>query len=416
MNLILGVGGGIAAYKAAELARLLQDRGFTVNVVMTASAREFIQPLTFAALTGRKVITGLFDQSSPEGTLSSSIEHIAVAQDNQVMLVAPATAGLIAKFAHGLADDFLSTAYLAFTGPVFIAPAMNTNMWNHPATRANLEIMRQRGHIILDPEAGKLACGTIGPGRLAEPRYIADQVLLLSRPRQDLAGDTLLITAGPTREAIDPVRYIGNRSSGKMGYALAEAAQRRGARVVLVSGPVQLAAPPGVQLVKVTTAQEMHAAVLEHLESASIVIKSAAVADYRVVGAATQKIKKTGEPITLTLEPNADILADVGRRKGHRFVVGFAAETENLLEYARRKLENKHADLIVANLVNSNVTGFDSDLNDVTLVTKSGDIPLGQATKRDLAGQILDHILRLRIPSLTVEVRLSPSGREGRDS
>ena len=396
MNLILGVGGGIAAYKAAELARLLQDRGFVVNVVMTASAREFIQPLTFAALTGRKVITDLFDQSSPEGTLSSSVEHIAVAQDNQVMLVAPATAGLIAKFAHGLADDFLSTAYLAFTGPVFIAPAMNTNMWNHPATRANLEILRSRGHIILDPEAGKLACGTVGPGRLAEPRYIADQVQLLSRPVQDLAGDTLLITAGPTREAIDPVRYISNRSSGKMGYALAAAARRRGARVVLVSGPVQLAPPAGVELLRVTTAREMHAAVLARLEDASIVIKSAAVADYRVVGEASQKLKKTGAPVTLTLEANEDILADVGRRKGHRFVVGFAAETGNLLEYARRKLETKHADLIVANLVNSAVTGFDSDWNDVTLVTQSGDIRLGHATKQELAGQILDHILRLR--------------------
>lgn len=397
MNLILGVGGGIAAYKAAELARLLQDRGFAVNVVMTASAAEFVQPLTFAALTGRKVITHLFDQSSPEGTLSSSVEHIAVAQDNDVLLVAPATAGLIAKFAHGLADDFLTTTYLAFTGPVFLAPAMNTNMWNHPATRANLEILRTRGHIILDPEAGKLACGTIGPGRLAEPRYIADQVQLLSHPAQDLAQDTLLITAGPTREAIDPVRYITNRSSGKMGYALAEAARRRGARVVLVSGPVQLPAPAGVELIPVTTAEEMHAAVLQHLAPATIVIKSAAVADYRVQQPSGQKLKKSGQaPVTLTLEPNADILADVGLRKGHRFVVGFAAETENLLDYARRKLESKHADLIVANLVNSTVTGFDSDLNDVTLVTRSGDIPLGQASKTELAGRILSHIVRLR--------------------
>jgi phosphopantothenoylcysteine decarboxylase/phosphopantothenate--cysteine ligase len=396
VNLILGVGGGIAAYKAAELARLLQDRGFAVNVVMTASAREFVQPLTFAALTGRKVITDLFDQSSPEGTLSSSVEHIGVAQDNEVLLVAPATAGLIAKFAHGLADDFLSTAYLAFTGQVFIAPAMNTNMWNHSATRANLQILRDRGHVILDPEAGRLACGTIGPGRLAEPRYIADQVALLARPAQDFVGDTVLITAGPTREAIDPVRYISNRSSGKMGYALAEAAQRRGARVVLVSGPVQLTAPAGVALVKVTTAQEMHTAVLQHLTESTIVIKSAAVADYRVASAAANKLKKSGEPVTLTLEPNADILADVGRRKEHRFVVGFAAETENLLEYARQKLESKRADMIVANLVNSSVTGFDTDLNDVTLITETGDIALGQASKRELAGRILDHILRQR--------------------
>jgi phosphopantothenoylcysteine decarboxylase/phosphopantothenate--cysteine ligase len=396
VNLILGVGGGIAAYKAAELARMLQDRGFTVNVVMTASAREFIQPLTFAALTGRKVITDLFDQSSPEGTLSSSVEHIGVAQENDVMLVAPATAGIIGKFAHGLADDFLSTTYLAFTGRVFIAPAMNNNMWAHPATVANLEILHQRGHVIIDPEAGRLACGTIGPGRLAEPRYIADQVALLSRPSQDLAKDTVLVTAGPTREAIDPVRYISNRSSGKMGYALAEAAQQRGARVVLVSGPVQIAPPSGVELVKVTTALEMHRAVLEHLDAATLVIKSAAVADYRVSNVAQQKLKKSGEAVTLTLEPNPDILADVGRHKGNRFVVGFAAETENLLDYARRKLESKNADLIVANPVNSNATGFDTDQNEVTLVTKQGDIPLGQASKRELADKILDHILRLR--------------------
>jgi len=396
VNLILGVGGGIAAYKAAELARLLQDHGFTVNVVMTASAREFIQPLTFAALTGRKVITDLFDQSSPEGTLSSSVEHIGVAQDNEILLVAPATAGILAKFAHGLADDFLSTTYLAFTGRVFLAPAMNTNMWNHPATRANLETLRARGHVILDPEAGRLACGMVGPGRLADPRYIADQVALLSRPAQDLAGDTVLITAGPTREPIDPVRYISNRSSGKMGYALAEAAQRRGARVILVSGPVQLEKPAGVELVQVTTASEMHSAVMAQLEAATIVIKSAAVADYRVQHEATQKLKKTGAPVMLTLEPNVDILAEVGRRKGNRFVVGFAAETENLLEYARRKLEGKHADVIVANLVNSSETGFDSDRNEVTLVTHSGDIPLGQALKTELAGQILTHILRLR--------------------
>ncbi len=396
MNLILGVGGGIAAYKAAELARLLQDQGFAVTVVMTASAREFVQPLTFAALTGRQVITGLFDASSPEGTLSSSVEHISVAQENDVLLVAPATAGILAKFAHGLADDFLSTTYLAFTGPVFFAPAMNTNMWNHPATRANLETLRARGHIILDPEAGRLACGMVGPGRLADPRYIAEQVALLSQPKQDLKNDTVLITAGPTREPIDPVRYISNRSSGKMGYALAEAAQRRGARVVLVSGPVQITAPAGVELVNVTTASEMHAAVLAHLEPATIVIKSAAVADYRVQHEAPHKLKRTAGPMTLTLEPNADILAEVGQRKGHRFVVGFAAETENLLDYARRKLESKNADLIVANLVNSSLTGFDSDQNDVTLVTRAGDIPLGQASKRELAGQILNHILRLR--------------------
>src|SRR5271170_1175012 len=286
MNVVLGVGGGIAAYKSAELARALMERGMRVQVVMTQAAREFITPLTFASLTGRKVITGLFSSESAEETLSSAVEHIAVAQDNEILVIAPATADLMARLAHGLADDFLTTMYLAFTGRVVLAPAMNSNMWAHPATQENLEILRQRGHVIVEPEEGLLACGTTGPGRLAEPARIADVVANLGvgaaqHPR-DLEGETVLITAGPTQEPLDPVRFISNRSSGKMGYALAEAAQQRGAEVILISGPVQLPSPQGVTLIRVRTAVEMRNAVFEHLTESTIIVKSAAVADYHL--------------------------------------------------------------------------------------------------------------------------------------
>src|SRR5216683_6375958 len=260
MNIALGVGGGIAAYKAAELARALMERGFIVEVVMTRAAEEFVRPLTFAALTGRKVLTHLFSAASAEDTLSSAIEHSRVAQDNQVLVIAPATADLLAKFAHGLADDLLTTAYLAYTGPVVLAPAMNVNMWNHPATRENLRVLRERGHVIVEPDDGALACGMVGPGRLAEPERIAEAVAAVAsaeKPRRDLEGETILITAGPTREPLDAVRYLSNRSSGKMGYALAEEAVARGARVVLVSGPVNLETPQGVEIVHVQTAAEM---------------------------------------------------------------------------------------------------------------------------------------------------------------
>src|SRR5512143_3089872 len=298
-NVALGVGGGIAAYKAAELARALMERGFSVEVVMTRSAEEFIRPLTFAALTGHKVITSLFNAASSEDTLASAIEHIRVAQENQVLVIAPATADLLAKLAHGLADDFLTTTYLAFTGSVVLAPAMNTNMWNHPATQENLRILRSRGHVIVEPDEGILACGMVGPGRLAEPEVIAEAVARLvanipvSNSKHDLDGETVLITAGPTQEPLDPVRYLTNRSSGKMGYALAEAAAARGARVILVSGPVTLAAPARVELVPVRTAVEMRQAVMDHLEQATMIIKAAAVADYHRANPPQQKVTKT---------------------------------------------------------------------------------------------------------------------------
>ncbi len=398
MKVALGVGGGIAAYKAAELARALQERGCAVQVVMTAAARQFVKPLTFAALTGRKVITGLFSQASAEETLSSAVEHISVAQENEVLVVAPATADLLARFAHGLANDFLTTLYLAFTAPVVLAPAMNTNMWRHPATIANLETLRRRGHRIVEPEEGALACGMVGPGRLADPERIADVVLAVGSPVHDLEGETVVVTAGPTEEPLDPVRFVSNRSSGRMGYALAEVAAARGARVILVSGPVHLAVPAGVDVVRVRTAGEMRQAVLERLAGATILIKAAAVADYHLAQVPDQKRKKTGTRLTLELDPTPDILAELGRIKGNRLLIGFAAETENLESEARRKLVSKNCDMMVGNLVNREGTGFESEENEVLLALRTGEsIAVGRASKREIAGKILDQVLKLRL-------------------
>jgi phosphopantothenoylcysteine decarboxylase/phosphopantothenate--cysteine ligase len=399
-NVALGVGGGIAAYKAAELARALMERGFSVQVVMTRSAEEFVRPLTFAALTGRKVLTSLFSAASAEDTLASAIEHIRVAQENQVLVIAPATADLLAKLAHGLADDFLTTTYLAFTGAVVLAPAMNTNMWNHPATQENLRILRSRGHVIVEPDEGILACGMVGPGRLAEPEVIAQTVanVTLSSSKHDLDGETVLITAGPTQEPLDPVRYLSNRSSGKMGYALAEAAADRGARVILISGPVTLAAPARVELISVKTAVEMRQAVMDHLEPATMVIKAAAVADYHRANPPQQKVKKTAARMSLELDPTPDILAEVGRKKGDRLLVGFAAETGNLIEEARRKMQSKNCDMVVANLVSQPGIGFESDDNEVTLVLRTGEtIPVERASKSTIAHRIFDEMMKLRL-------------------
>jgi phosphopantothenoylcysteine decarboxylase/phosphopantothenate--cysteine ligase len=398
MNVALGVGGGIAAYKAAELARALMTRGFTVNVVMTRAAEEFIRPLTFAALTGRKVITNLFSAASAEDTLSSAIEHIRVAQENDILVVAPATADLLAKFAHGQADDFLTTTYLAFTGRVVLAPAMNTNMWNHPATRANVGILRDRGHFIVDPDDGALACGMVGPGRLAEPDAIADAVAKLTTPKHDLEGETVLITAGPTQEPLDAVRYLSNRSSGKMGYALAQEAAARGAKVILVSGPVALPEPPNIQIEHVQTASQMFDAVMKHLGESTIIFKAAAVADYHRADAPQHKLKKTAARMSLELDPTVDILAELGRKKEDRLLIGFAAETENLVGEARRKLESKNCDMVVANLVSQSGIGFDSDENEVVLVTRIADpITVRRAPKTAIAARILDETMKLRL-------------------
>lgn len=406
MRVVLGVGGGIAAYKAAEVVRALQQRGHEVQAVMTRAAQEFVQPLTFAALTGRKVITGLFSQDGAEDTLSSAVEHIAVAQEHDLLVVAPATADLLAKFAAGLSDDFLSTLYLAFKGQVVLAPSMNSSMWEHPATRANLETLRRRGCLIVDPDDGWLACGSVGAGRLADPLRIADSVDMLSglKQKQDLAGETVLITAGPTQEPIDPVRYISNRSSGKMGYALAEAALGRGARVILISGPVNIPAPGRSELTSVRTAQEMRTAVLEHLDEATIIIKSAAVADYHVSEVPKQKLKKTAARLSLELDPTPDILAEVGQKKGDRLLIGFAAETENLIEEARRKMVSKQCDMVVANLINQDGLGFESDRNQVEIITRSGErVQAGPADKREIADRILDQIAILRLSLRAVD-------------
>jgi phosphopantothenoylcysteine decarboxylase/phosphopantothenate--cysteine ligase len=398
MRIALGVGGGIAAYKAAETARRLMDRGHTVRAILTEAAQEFIRPLTFAALTGEKVITGLFSDSSPEATLASSVEHIGVARESDLLLIAPATADLLAKLAHGHANDFLTTTYLAFTGPVVLAPAMNSDMWRHPATQTNLEILRARGHAVVEPGDGLLACGEVGPGRLAEPEDIAAAIDRISHPVRDLDGETVLITAGPTQEPLDPVRYITNRSSGKMGYALAEAARDRGARAILVTGPVHIPEPSGVEVVRVRTALEMHDAVIDRLAESTIIVKAAAVADYHVAHVPTQKVKKTAMRLTLDLDPTPDILAEVGRKKGDRLLIGFAAETENLVAEARRKLQTKRCDMVVANLVNSSSTGFESDLNAVTLVMATGEtVEIGASPKREVADAIFEHALRLRL-------------------
>jgi phosphopantothenoylcysteine decarboxylase/phosphopantothenate--cysteine ligase len=391
MRIILGVTGGIAAYKAADLARSLVRDGHEVQAVLTRSAEEFVSPTTFAALTGRKVLTNLFEPSA-------AIEHIDLAQANDLLLVAPATANILAEFAHGLAGGFLSTLYLAFRGPVILAPAMNTNMWEHEATRANMETLRRRGHVIVEPGVGLLACGTFGAGRLAENDGILDAVRKTLNPGvRDLEGETILITAGPTQEPIDPVRFISNRSSGKMGYALAEAALDRGARVILVSGPVALDPPRGAEVVRVRTAVEMRDAVFLHLEPATAIIKCAAVADFRPAAPARQKIKKKGAPATLELEPVGDILAELGRTRGERLLVGFAAETENVLAYALRKLEEKNCDMIVANRVGGEGAGFESDTNEVLLVMRGGEVvEVPRAPKREIADRILGQMIRLR--------------------
>ena len=391
MKILLGVGGGIAAYKAAELARLLMERGHDVEVVMTGAAQDFVRPLTFAALTGRKVHTDLF-------AIESAIEHIAVAEEHDLLAIAPATADLMAKLAHGQADDFLSTLYLAFTGPVVVAPAMNVNMWEHPATQKNLETLRGRGHRVVGPAEGYLACGMTGLGRLAEPEAIADAIEREGGKRSDLEGETVLITAGPTQEPLDPVRYLSNRSSGKMGYALAAAAAARGADVVLISGPVQLAPPRGVKVIPVRTAVEMREQVFLNLGPAGIVIKAAAVADFHLARVPDQKLKKTAARISIELDPTPDILAELGRKKGDRLLIGFAAETQNLQQEARRKLETKNCDMVVANLVGGNDTGFESDQNEVVLVLRTGEaIPVSRASKREIADRIFDQLLKLRL-------------------
>ncbi len=383
MKIILAVGGGIAAYKSAELARLLIKRGDTVQVVMTAAAQEFIQPLTFATLTGQRVITDLFEASS-------YVEHIEAARQHDLLLIAPATAGILGKLANGLADDFLSTLYLAFTGEVVLAPSMNDNMWRHAATQRNLNTLQERGARVVSPGDGYLACGSVGPGRLAEP---AEIVASFAPSNRDLEGQTVLITAGPTQEPIDAVRFVSNRSSGKMGYALASEAAARGAHVTLISGPVSLDVPRGVTRISVRTAAEMRDNVFANLKSATVIIKCAAVADFRPVNPDPNKIKKSAASKSLEMESTPDILAELGQQKGNRLLIGFAAETNNLREETARKLAAKNCDLVVGNLVGAPDSGFESDSNEVLLAFRSGEFrELPRASKKEVARSIWNEI------------------------
>jgi phosphopantothenoylcysteine decarboxylase / phosphopantothenate---cysteine ligase len=406
-ELILGVTGSIAAYKAAYLLRELTGQGAAVSVVATRHALEFVGALTWRTLSRRPVLSDLFDPRSPE-----AVEHVALAERAHAVVVAPATANLLAKAAHGIADDFLTTLLLAARGPVLMAPAMDGGMWAHPAVAANVATLRGRGVTVLEPEAGALASGLAGPGRLPEVDVIVAALERLLTPVLDLTGERVLVTSGPTREPIDPVRYISNRSSGKMGQALAAAALARGAEVVLVTGPTVLAPPPGAVCVPVQTAEEMREAVLQHLPGATIVIKAAAVADYRPKSPSPAKIKSSKDRgLTLELIPNPDILREVAARKGSAFVVGFAAETGDVRARAAEKLDAKGVDLLVANDVSRQGIGFDADENEIVMLDRwGGALELPRASKAQVAHAILDRVLALRPRAST------PRGAPGRSA
>lgn len=390
MEIALGVTGCIAAYKAIEVMRGLQKAGVSVQVVLTRAALEFVTPLTFESLSGRNVITEMF----PPG-LNRDIKHISVAQSIRLLAVAPATANILGKFARGIADDFLSTLYLSTPAPVLIAPAMNVEMWRHPAVRENVEILKARGHYFVDPEAGVLACGMEGEGRLAPVDVIVARILEVLQGGESLAGLKILVTAGPTVEDIDPVRFISNRSSGKMGYAVAQAAVHRGADVYLITGPTSLTAPAAARIIQVRSAAEMKDAVLQLYPKMDIVVKAAAVADYRPEAPADRKIKKSGDAITLRLVRTEDILERLGTEKAGQVLVGFAAETERLIESAREKLRRKNLDLVVANDVSSGV--FGSDISTVHIMSATGETEtLRDQSKLAIANRILDRAAFLR--------------------
>jgi phosphopantothenoylcysteine decarboxylase/phosphopantothenate--cysteine ligase len=395
----VGVCGGIGAYKSVEVVRGLQKLGHDVVAVMTRSARKFVGELTFEAITRHRVLKSQFEPGA-----NADIEHIALASSIDLLIVAPATANILGKFANGIADDFLTSLYLATRAPVLVAPAMNTNMLEHPAVQRNLEVLAARGTYFVEPGAGYLACGWIGKGRLAEPADIVRAAEQILTPAGPLGGKTVIVTAGPTREAIDPVRFVGNRSSGKMGYALAGAARTRGANVVLISGPTELQPPAGVELVRVTTAAEMRDAVVPRAARADVVIMAAAVADYAPVDAPQQKIHKGAETLTLSLARTPDILAELGRaHAGGRgpLLIGFAAETTDVIASARRKQREKGVDLIVANDVSRADAGFEVDMNEVTLISNAGEETLPLQPKSAIAAQVIERIEQLltRSPS-----------------
>lgn len=385
-TIVLGVTGGIAAYKACEIVRQLKKLGADVRVILTENAARFVPPLTFQTLSGNPVASGMFDQPA-----QWEIKHISWAKSADLFLVAPATANLLGKYATGIADDMLTSTLLATGAPVLLAPAMNVNMWHHPATQANLNTLLSRGVHTVGPDAGLLACGDVAQGRMAEPDSIVEAALALLCPVHDLGDMRVLVTAGPTREAIDPVRYLSNHSSGKMGYAVAEAASRRGAAVTLVTGPVSLVPPAGVEVVRITTAKELYDAVISRAATQDIIIQAAAPADF-YTEEAKEKIKKTeSESIMLTLYKTPDTAAAVGRaKKPGQFIVAFAAETDNLKQNAALKLQTKHADLIVANDITIDGAGFGGDTNIVSFITNNGVRDIPKMTKRELADEILD--------------------------
>jgi phosphopantothenoylcysteine decarboxylase/phosphopantothenate--cysteine ligase len=394
MLVALGVTGGIGAYKAVEVARALQKRGHDVVAIMTENATRFVGPLTFEAITRRRVITDQFEAGT-----NADIEHIALASTIDLLLIAPATANILAKLAHGLGDDFLSTLYLATRAPVLVAPAMNTQMFANAAVRANLDTLAGRGVRFVEPGEGYLACGWIGKGRLAEPGEIVAAADELLRPKGPLRGQRVLVTAGPTYEDLDPVRYLGNRSSGRMGFAVAEEALRRGAEVTLVAGPTALEPPAVQELVRVRSAQEMHAAVMARADRMQVVVMAAAVADYTPAERAEQKVPKSGDTLTVVLRKTPDILADLGRRRitagEGPLLVGFAAETQRIVTHAAAKREAKHADLIVANDVSRADSGFGVDTNEVTIVGADSVEALPLQSKLQVAAAILDRVERL---------------------
>jgi phosphopantothenoylcysteine decarboxylase/phosphopantothenate--cysteine ligase len=388
-NIVLGVSGGIAAYKSVELLRLLIKEEANVRVIMTKNALEFVGHLTFEALSRQPVCTSLFDKVD-----DASIRHIDWANEADAVIIAPATANIIGKIACGIADDALSTFILPVTCPVIICPSMNTNMYETKAVRRNLDRLKSDGHFVIEPESGELACGTTGPGRLPEPEDIFDRLLYYLSPK-DMKDKRILVTAGPTRESIDPVRFISNPSSGKMGFAVARAAEQRGGNVILITGPTELPDPNNVMVVRVGTAREMALAVFEQVENSEIIIKTAAVSDYSPKDQAGQKIKKEKDELVLVLKKTRDILKEVGMRKEDRTLVGFAAETENLEQYAGKKLVEKNLDIIVGNLVGRSSSGFGTDTNEVTMFYKDGTKEVfPEMQKDDVAHILLDRILK----------------------
>lgn len=392
INIVLGVCGSIAAYKALDITSKLKKLSANVDIIMTDSAKEFVTPLSFQSLSQNPVITGMFDEPK-----AWEIQHISLAQKAQLVVVAPASANIIGKVANGIADDMLSTTIIASKAPVLFAPAMNTGMYENIAVQRNIKKLRDDGYLFIEPGEGRLACGTIGKGKLAEVDDIIDEINYLVAEKKDFLGSTVLVTAGPTVEAIDPVRYITNHSSGKMGYAIAECARNRGANVILISGPTNLNPPRNIQVIKVDSNKDMYRAVMDAFERSDIIIKAAAVADYSPLEYSKQKIKKTGDEIVLHLNKNVDILKELGKQKGNKILIGFAAESENIVVNAKEKVEKKNLDFIIANDITSDDSGFKSDDNKACIIDRNGNIiNLPKMSKTKLAHIILDNIKSLK--------------------